>query len=119
MLGENQYLLEGARDGVTAIVFLLASQVLALKMAPSAALPALILYHGAVAFFPLTMILRMLLRPQPDPETPIDTNGMTPEQVFWAAWKLNALLMTAMWFLCAMNVSDKPSNVSPSSTSQQ
>ena len=54
-----EYCVLSAGDAVATLVFTLAAETLALKYAPSLALPFDVLYYGSVIGMPLTAILRL------------------------------------------------------------
>jgi hypothetical protein len=106
-----QYYLDSAADAVVSTVFVLASQALTLKMAPSLALPAAVVYRGAVVCIPLSFILRAVLRPMPPPDAPFTSRGMTAEEIYRRIWGLDLLFLFTFVLLIVANFSDKPNSV--------
>jgi hypothetical protein len=107
-----QYYMDSALDAVVAGVFMLASQALALLISPSAALPAAILYRGALVCLPLTAVLRMAFRPKPDPSNKgFHAPGATAEEIYRRAWRLNVLWLITFYGLIILNVSEKPNSL--------
>jgi hypothetical protein len=93
-------------------VFMLASQALTLLVSPSAALPAAILYRGALVCLPLTAVLRMAFRPKPNPSNNgFEAPGATAEEIYRRAWRLNVLWRITFSGLILLNVSDKPNSL--------
>jgi hypothetical protein len=107
-----QYYKDSALDAVVAGVFMLASQALTLLVSPSAALPAAILYRGALVCLSLTAVLRMAFRPKPNPSNNgFEAPGATAEEIYRRAWRLNVLWLITFYGLILLNVSDKPNSL--------
>jgi len=106
----KKYHVDSTVDGVVAGVVLLGSQMLWLKFAPSLALPAAVLFRGAVVGLPLISAARAALRPKPDPKLPFDANFDDADAVYKRVWWLNVLWLFAFYALMLENASDKPGN---------
>ena len=107
-----QYYKDSALDAVVAGVFMLASQGLTVLISPSIALPAAILYRGAVVSLPLTGVLRMAFRSKPNPSNNgFETQGATAEEIYRRVWRLNVLWLMTFYGLIILNVSDKPDSL--------
>ena len=94
----SQYYVDTAGDAVTAAVFLFSSQALMLEVSPSLAVPGRAFLRGALVCLPLLSIVRMLLRPRPDPTTPSKGSNMSAEAIYKMTWRLNILWMMACFF---------------------
>lgn len=106
-----QYYVASAADAVTSLVFMLAAQTLALKFAPSLALPLDVLYHGAVFCLPMTAILRLLLRPKPTPDPNFRGSGRSARYIYKRTWALNVLWLLAEYGLICQDVTDDPNSL--------
>jgi hypothetical protein len=100
-----QYWMDLAGDTVTAAVFLLATQILALNLEPAAALPSCVLYYGSLICLPLISILRAALRPKPNFKAPFEP-GMPPQKVYRLIWLLNLLWFVTIFLVVALYTSD-------------
>jgi hypothetical protein len=105
----SQYYLDSAGDAITAFLFLVAAETLALKVSPSLAFPAPVLYRGAIICLPLISTLRMVLRVKPDPQEPFPGSRMSAEELYRRTWRLNILWLGPFLGVMAENVSDYPS----------
>ena len=104
----SRYCLVSAGDAATAGLFLLVAETLALKISPSLAFPAPVLYHGALVCLPLISTLRMVLRSRPDPEAPFKGMRLSAKELYKRTWRLNILWMGAFNGLIWQNTSDVP-----------
>ena len=107
----HEYCVRSAGDAVTALVFTLASQTLALKYAPSLALPYDVLYYGSVIGMPLTAILRLVLRRKPKPDPMFTGPRRSAMHVYRRTWAFNILWLAAEYGLIMQDVTDDPHSV--------
>ena len=108
---ESRYYMGLAGDAAVAGAFLLLAETLAVLFAPSLAFPAPVLYHGAVVCLPLQPLLRMVLRPRPDPGPVFDVSTMSAREVYKKTCRLSILWLGTFNGLFALNVSDKPNSI--------
>ncbi len=106
-----RYYLDSAGDAAVAGVFLFFSESFILHVSPSDALPASVLYHGALICLPLISVLRIVLRPKPEPNSPFKLSEHSAKQLFRMTWRLNVLWMVAFQGLLLQNVCDCPSKL--------
>jgi hypothetical protein len=111
---QAQYYLDSAGDAAVAGVFLLAAEAMTLNVAPSATLPTPALYRGALVCLPMIPILRMVLRPRPDPESPGEETGLPAETLYRRTWRMNTLWAGTVNGIVFMTVSDRPNSISDS-----
>jgi hypothetical protein len=108
---EAQYYIDLAGDAAVAGVFLLAAEAMTLTVAPLAALPSPVLYRGALVCLPMIPILRMALRPRPDPEMPSQGSGVPAETRYKRTWRLNLLWAGTVNALVFMTLSNRPNSI--------
>src|SRR5207302_8283023 len=68
-------------------------------------------YHGALICLPLISVLRIVLRPKPEPNSPFKLSELSAKQLFRMTWRLNVMWMVAFQGLLLQNVCDCPSNL--------
>jgi hypothetical protein len=107
----SRYNVDRGGDAVTMMVVLLGTQTLALKYAPSALLPWPDLVRGTAICAPLISILRISLRPVPDPEPERDASRRSATHIYIRTCVLNALWTLSVYGLIAQDVTDDPSSV--------
>jgi len=101
-------LLDSFGDAVTAGVFVLAAQMLALRVSPSMALPASVLYRNGVVCFALISILHVFLRPKPEsgPKGPFEGSGISAVEIYKRTRRLTFLWIATFSGGILMYVSD-------------
>src|SRR5262249_20143726 len=108
---ESQYYLRSAGDAVIAGAFLFLAETLALRVSPALVLPDPVLYHGAVVCLPLLPLLRLVLRPRPEPGSMVDASTMSPMDVYKRTCRLNLLWVATFNSLFMLGVSDVPGSI--------
>jgi hypothetical protein len=90
-----RYYLDSAADAAVAGLSLLTAEALMLYTAPEVALPRPAFYRGALVCLPLIAIMRVVLRPKPDPRLPFSSK-MPAEKIYKKIWRLNIMWMGAL-----------------------
>jgi hypothetical protein len=111
-LPERQYCIESAKDAAVVLISVLASQALMLETSPEIALPQAALCRATAVFVPLIAIVRMALRPKPDPQFPFRATNLSAEAIYRRTWFLNGLWIAAFSGVCAMSSSNVDNNPS-------
>jgi hypothetical protein len=106
-----EYCVLSAGDAVATVVFTLAAETLALKYAPSLALPFDALYYGSVIGMPLTAILRLVLRLKPGPNPEFRGPRRSAIHVYRRTWAFNILWLIADYGLICQDVTDDPNSL--------
>jgi hypothetical protein len=107
----SRYNVDRGGDAVTMMVVLLGTQTLALQYAPSAVLPWPDLVRGTAICAPLISILRISLRPVPDPEPERDASRRSALHVYVRTCVFNILWMLSVYGLIAQDITDDPNSV--------
>jgi len=87
----QEYYLQSAMDSLGAVIFMFLGQGLEQYLAPAAAVPPGVLFRVAALALPLIPMIRLILRPMPDPKSPFEGKGMSAIEVFRATCRLNIL----------------------------
>ena len=90
-----KYYLASCADAITCLVFMAAAELLAVKFAPSMALSSAALDHGAVFCIPLIAMLRMVLRPMPEPDPYYQSSS--PRSAIYLFWR--TCVFNLLWLL--------------------
>jgi hypothetical protein len=109
-LPERRYYIDSAKDAAVVLLSVLASQALMLETSHEIALPQAALCRATAIFLPLVAIVRMALRPKPDPQFPFRKMNLSAETLYRRTWFLNGLWIAVFSGVCAMSTSDVDNN---------
>jgi hypothetical protein len=109
-LPERRYYIDSAKDAAVVLLSVLASQALMLETSREIALPQTALCRATAIFLPLVAIVRMALRPKPDPKLPFRKMNLSAESLYRRTWFLNGVWIAVFSGVCAMSTSDVDNN---------
>jgi hypothetical protein len=107
---EGGYFIDSAKDAAVVLISVLASQALMLETSPDVALPQAALCRATAVFVPLIAVVRMALRPKPDPKLPFQKMKLSAEVMYRRTWFLNGLWIAAFSGVCAMSTTTVDNN---------
>jgi hypothetical protein len=102
------YYLDSTMDAVCAATSVVFAQTMAVFVSPALVSSAQVLVRIGAVCLPLLSLLRVVLRPMPEPARPKEWKGMSAEYVFMWTWRLNVLWMLVYGLTLMANTSDIP-----------
>src|SRR5205823_3529172 len=104
----EKYYLESSMDALCACLFMFLAQGLAWYFAWAVQVPNPVLFRACAIALPAIALLRMLLRPMPDPKSPFEGKGMSAVEMYHATSRLNILWGACYCATIMMGMSDIP-----------
>jgi hypothetical protein len=107
----EKYYLESSMDALCACLFMFLAQGMAWYFAWAVEVPNPVVFRASAIAVPALALLRMLLRPMPDPKSPFEGKGMPAVQMYRATCGLNILWGVCYCATVMMGMSDIPGYV--------
>ena len=104
----EKYYLESSMDALCACLFMFLAQGLAWYFAWAVQVPNPVLFRACAIALPALALIRMLLRPMPDPKSPFEGKGMSAVEMYHATSRLNILWGACYCATIMMGMSDIP-----------